>query len=119
MFQEIPKTYQIPDKPKRRWFSGLNMDVFVWIEDEEIVSYQITYDKPHAEKALSWSAESGYTHHGVDDGSHPGKHQGSPLLVADGLLNLPRLVYVLNNNFSDIAPEIKDFIVTGLINEYN
>ena len=90
-----------------------------WIENEEIVSYQITYDKPNAEKALAWSMENGFTHHGVDDGAHPGKYPGSPLLVADGVLNLPRLVYMLNKNFGDIAPEIKDFIVSGLVNDYD
>ena len=119
MLREVITTAQYPNQPKRRWFSGLDMDVFIWIENEGIVSYQITYDKPHAEKALAWSAENGFTHHGVDDGSSSGKYPGSPLLVADGFLNVPRLVYKLYKNFGDNAPEVKDFIVSGLIRGYD
>ncbi len=119
MLREIPNTSQVLDKPERRWFSSVKMDVFIWVENGTVVGFQITYDKPHAEKALAWNADRGFTHHSVDDGSHSGRHPGSPLLVADGVLNLPRLVYLITNGFGDIAPDIKDFIVTKLINDYS
>ncbi len=48
MLREIEETSQKRGEPKRRWFSGSEMDLFVWLnEDDEIVSYQLTYDKPH------------------------------------------------------------------------
>ncbi len=95
------------------------MDVYVWVNsDDQIVCYQITYDKPNAEKALTWKIESGFSHHGVDDDAKPGKHPGTPLLITDGLPNLPRLMYLIYKNFGDVAPEVKKFIVTKLVHEF-
>ncbi len=82
------------------------MDVLVWVDKDQVVSYQINYDKPHAEKALVWSVDKGFSIQGVDVGSHSGKHPQSPLLIANGSLYLPRLFYHLNKNFGEEAPEI-------------
>ncbi len=50
------ETSQKKGEPKKRWFTSLGMDLFVWLNDEdEIISYQLTYNKPHDEKALTWS----------------------------------------------------------------
>ena len=56
MLREIQKTRQIPGEPRGRWFSGSNMDLFIRLnDDDEVVSYQLTYDEPHAQKALTWA----------------------------------------------------------------
>ena len=53
MLREIKETYQKRGEPRKRWFTSLGMDVFVWLDEEdEIISYQLTYNKPHNEKAL-------------------------------------------------------------------
>jgi len=58
VFREISGVKQTPGEPFRRWFSCESMDLFVWTNDsDEVVSYQLSYDKPHPEKALSWSVE--------------------------------------------------------------
>jgi len=54
MLREIQEVSQNSGEPDRRWFSSTSMDLLVWVnQDEEIVSYQPTYDKPHTEKALT------------------------------------------------------------------
>jgi len=54
MSREISGAKQIPGEPFRRWFSSVSMDLFVWTNDlGEVVSYQLSYDKPHPENALS------------------------------------------------------------------
>jgi hypothetical protein len=119
MFREIKATSQKHGEPRRRWFSGPDLDLFLWLgDDDEIVGYQISYDKLKTEKALAWDHEQGFTHHGVDDGEIPGKYPASPLLVADGELNLPRLIYKLNQNFAETEPEIRDFIVSSITAHY-
>jgi len=115
MFREIKEANRKRREPKRRWYTDLNMDLFVWFnENDELVSYQLTYDKPHAEKALIWSEEKGFSHLGVDDGTRPGKHPGSPLLVADGVINASKIVSLLKKNSGELDHWIKKFIVSGI-----
>ncbi|MCP4765060.1 MAG: hypothetical protein GY875_02200 [Gammaproteobacteria bacterium] len=91
------------------------MDLFIGFDDEgEIVSYQLTYDKPHNEKAIIWNVKSGFEHLGVDDGTRSGKHPGSPLLVPDGIVDSARLVSILEKNSAELDPAIKNFIVSGI-----
>jgi len=86
MLREIEKTRQIAGEPTRRWFSDTSMDLIVWVEQESAVGFQLTYDKPHAEKAVTWTLEPPYLHHtGVDDGEYQaGRFKSTPILVPEG-----------------------------------
>ncbi len=120
MFREIKGTKQRSGEPTKRWFSSLNMDLFIWFDDDdEIVSYQLTYNKPHDEKALTWSKDKGYVHLGVDDGSNPGKHPGTPLLVKDGVVSPSSIIKLIRNDQGDLKPWIKNFIVEGIEKYFN
>jgi len=115
MLREIKETGQKRGEPKKRWFSNSNMDLFVWFnDDDEIVSYQLTYNKPNDEKALTWSEEHGFSHLGVDDGARPGKYPASPLLVADGVLKPSKIISMLKENSGELAPSIEKFIISGI-----
>jgi len=115
MLSEIKEVSQKRGEPKRRWFSDLNMDLFIWFnEDDEIVSYQLTYNKPLAEKALIWSEEKGFSHLGVDDGARPGKYPASPLLVKDGVIKPSEIISMLEKNSSELDRSILNFIVSGI-----
>ncbi len=115
MLREIKNTSQKRGEPKKRWFSSLSMDVFVWIDDAgEIVSYQFTYNKPQDEKALVWRKDQGYSHLGVDDGVQPGKYPGSPIFIADGSLDPENIIAMLRRDQGELEPWIADFIVSGI-----
>jgi hypothetical protein len=82
MLREIAATRQHPNEPPRRWFHSHEMDLFVWSASPgEIVKFQLTYDKPKNERALTWDATLGYTHDEVDDGTSGTQHPGTPLLL--------------------------------------
>ncbi|MCP4334591.1 MAG: hypothetical protein GY785_18205 [Gammaproteobacteria bacterium] len=115
MLREIKSTSQKQNEPDKRWFSSPGMDLFIWFDDEgDIVSYQLTYDKPHNEKAIIWNQKSGFEHLSVDDGTRSGRHPGSPLLVPAGIVDSARLVSMLENNSAELDPAIKNFIVSGI-----
>jgi len=115
MLREIKKINQKRGEPRKRWFTDLSMDVFVWFNDEgEIIGYHLTYNKPHDEKAIVWSKDKGFEHLGVDDGSRPGKHPGSPILVKDGVVNSSEIISMLRNNKGDLEPWIIGFVVDGI-----
>ena len=91
------------------------MDLFVWFNnDDEVVSYHLTYNKPHDEKALTWSEEKGFSHLGIDDGTRPGKHPGSPLLVKDGAIKPTEIISMLKKDAGELEPSIEKIIVTGI-----
>jgi hypothetical protein len=113
MLREITKVSQKRDEPRKRWFSSHSMDLFIWFDgDDRIVSFQFTYDKPHDEKALTWSREEGLAHMGVDDGSRSGKHPGSPLFVLDGAVSPGKIISMLLENAGELDPSIENFIVS-------
>ncbi len=115
MLREIKETNQKRGEPKKRWFTSLSMDLFVWLnDDDEIISYQLTYNKPHDEKAITWSIENGFIHLGVDDGARPGKHPGSPLFIKDGNIKPAKIISTLKKNSGELDPSIKNFIVSGI-----
>ncbi|MFT5221306.1 MAG: hypothetical protein ACI9LO_003397 [Planctomycetota bacterium] len=91
------------------------MDLFVWFNDaDEIISYQLTYHKPHDEKALIWNEDRGFSHLAVDEGVRPGKYPASPLLVKDGDAGFSRIVALLKKNSGELDASINSFIVSGI-----
>ena len=106
MLHEIKEIRQIPDEKARRWFNDDTMDLIVWLDDNnDIDSFQLCYDKPFAEHALTWRKKSGFLHNRVDDGEgKPGSHKGTPILVPDGEFNLQAIA----DKFRQAAREIDD-----------
>lgn len=82
--REIPGVHQRDAEAKRRWFTCSQMDVFLWKDlTGQIVGFHLTYDKPHAEQAISWRlGERVKSSRVLLDGPHAGGHPGTPLLVA-------------------------------------
>ena len=108
MLREIPKVKQIPGDLMRRWFVDEDMDLFVWLDSEEVFSsFQLSYDKPSARKALTCKRDSGFEHMRVDDGARRGHHPGSPLLVVDGNIDKSRVF----SDFLGKAENIDDSVV--------
>ncbi len=96
------------------------MDLFVWTNDsKQIVSYQLSYDKPYPEKALTWRVGRGFSHDDVDDGSRPGRHPGSPILLADGEFAAKRVLALFQANADQLENDLQEFIVSGISRHFN
>jgi len=117
MLREIHKTHQVPGEARRRWFNDQRMDLVVWLcNDGGITAFQLAYDKPNSEHALSWSAESGFRHQRVDDGERePGKHKKAPLLVADGTFDPAQLAASFRDHALDIDCAVSGFVEQKLL----
>jgi hypothetical protein len=69
----------------RRWVSDEYFDLIVWYEsDDEIHGFQLCYDKPHRERALTWIRDRGFLHTAIDSGEFKPTANRTPILVADG-----------------------------------
>jgi len=116
MLREIHAVKQHPGELRRRWFAAESMDLFVWYGDSgTIVGFQLSYDKPHAERAITWKRDSGFTHTVVDDGARPGKYPETPLLVVDGVFAASRVLRVFQAQAMEIDDAIVHFVSARLI----
>ena len=118
MFREISAVKQNPDEPPRRWFQGSTMDLFIWGHSEhQILRFQLSYDKPSAEKALTWDINEGFSHDRIDDGTRPGHHPGAPILLHDPNVDTESLAVEFGKHAAQIDNSISAFIVSK-IREY-
>lgn len=120
MLYEIRNVRQIKNEGKRRWFTDLNYDLIVWYDMEkqdEIVGFQLCYDKESVEKALTWRKGKGYSHNKIDSGEQRESVKRSPVLMPDGIFNKKDVLKKFEKAAQNIDPDTKDFIF-HLIKEY-
>ena len=93
MFTELPNVRPTGDH-RRRWFRSANEELIVWLaHDDSIFGFQLCYDRHVGEKALTWRRDAGFAHERIDDGESTGMgHKQSPVLVADGVFDAPRVL---------------------------
>jgi hypothetical protein len=112
MLEEIINVRQVKGDLRRRWFSCSTMDLVVWFDQSDSpVGFQYCYDKGSAERALTWTLESGFSHMAIDDGEGGGLQQkASPILVADGNFDAVRNIDLFLKNSQCLPAEILDFV---------
>ena len=110
MMEESSRVQQIPGEPHRRWFSDDFFDLIVWVRDNEVIGFQLCYDKQGTERALSWSFDAGFHHHRVDTGEWKPPYKASPLLVADGPFDHPGVTDEFIKRSGHIDSAIAEFI---------
>jgi len=116
MLTEILGVRQIPDEPQRRWFQSDDLDLIVWCDEAGApTGFQLCYDKPRSEHALTWTPELGFLHTAVDDGEEVGiSYKKTPVLVADGYFNVNRLNERFAAASAELPPEIVEFVGSRL-----
>ena len=93
---------------RRRWFSESDLDLFVWENDDGVLTgFQLCYQVGTDEHAFTWQESGTYAHHKVDDGEGAGiDHKESPILIADGEFD----PVALANQFQSRSKEIDPFL---------
>lgn len=120
MLREIPHVRQIAGEPQRRWFSSPTLDLIVWLEEnDEIVGFQLCYDKTRHERAITWRRDTGFAHEAVDDGEgRPGKYKATPILLPDGAFQARTIAGEFQAQSAEVAPRIAGFVHAKLM-EYS
>jgi hypothetical protein len=118
VLREYLPARQIPGDPRRRWFASENSDLIVWLgEDDALIGFQFCYDKDFREHALTWMRDRGFSHMGVDAGGSAPTHKGTPLLVADGVVDAQRILALFLAEKDLVPADIVDF-VSGKLREF-
>lgn len=116
LFTELPPVRPSPAGLRRRWFTAEHMDLIVWIRGEaSIEAFQLCYDKPLAEQALSWQLDLGFTHQAVDAGEADGLgHKATPLLTPGNAPDPARLLSELGCAGAGLPEAIRGFVEARL-----
>ena len=84
MLREIQGVRQDNPGLRRRWYQDEFFDLYTWhAPDGRLAGFQLCYDLPGRERAITWRREHGFSHDRVDSGRLPGRMSATPLLVAD------------------------------------
>lgn len=116
MFYEIKNVKQLKGQDYRRWFTDDYFDLFIWYgPDKKISSFQLTYDKGHKERAVTWKRGGSITHTGVDDGEDNPMASMTPLLESDGVFDNIAVAEQFKDAAREIEPKLADFVYTRLL----
>jgi len=107
---------QKPGELKRRWFQSERFDLVVWVtENESVRGFQLVYNRGGDERALTWTANEGYSLDRIDDGeANPTKNQ-TPILVPDGAFPARVILAGFTDESNAIDSMIRDFVVERLV----
>jgi len=117
MLKELPNVSQHEGEGHRRWFVDDYFDLIVWHEldhPDQIVGFQLCYDKAHDEHALTWRRHVGFRHHGIDDGAQNPIANRTPVLVPDGVVPIQDLHRRFTAACADIDPAIARLVLERL-----
>ncbi|MFP4373433.1 MAG: hypothetical protein ACLFPO_03810 [Spirochaetaceae bacterium] len=113
MLYEIRNVRQVPGEGFRRWFTDPDHDLVVWYPargSTRIEGFQFSYDKQGNERAITWTRERGFEHHRIDAGEVPFGNKMSPVLVADGLPDVKRLLERFRAISAGVDARIASFV---------
>lgn len=102
----------------RRWLTDDYFDLIVWYEPGGgIHGFQLCYDKPGRERALTWTQSRGFAHNTVDSGENSFSANLTPILVADGAFQAVQVREQFVKRCTQIDEPIRKFVL-GKIDEF-
>lgn len=115
MLREVKDVKQLPDEPRRRWFSDEFFDLIVWYDQKgESLGFQLCYGKPSDEHAFTWLRDRGFSHDRVDDGEWSPLWNMTPILVPDGIFPAKEIAERFRENSQKVEPEIVGLVLEKL-----
>ena len=117
MLKETRQVAQVKGEPRRRWFDDDYFDLIVWFgPGDEILGFQLCYDRERKPRALTWTARHGYKHAGIDDGENGfGASKSSPVLVDDGLFDTAPIAKKFEAASGEVPRAIAAFVLEKML----
>ncbi len=118
MLRELDYIRQ-PEEPKRRWFADDYFDLIVWTDRQgAITGFQLCYDLPGEERALTWQEQTGFSHYRVDDGELQRPYKATPILVDDGYFDAAAIAQIFKEHSRSMDEQVSRFVL-GKIRDYS
>lgn len=116
MLSEIQSVRQYPCE-FRRLFQDEYFDLYIWYqspEQDEIIGFQLCYDKDYEEKALTWRKSTGFIHSFVDTGENSPKANRTPVLNHGGSFQSDRVIPLFQKHSLEIDAKIRNNVLEKL-----
>lgn len=115
MLREIGQVRQVPAEPRRRWFADDYFDLIVWLDpNDEILGFQLCYDKCGIERALTWHRKTGFSHNQVDTGELERPYKATPILVSDGWFDQAAIAGRFKEDSGAMDAQVAEFVLEHL-----
>ncbi len=115
MLSEVSNVRQVAGEGARRWFTDDYFDLIVWYGPGEApMGFQLCYDRPTRERALTWTVQHGFQHNRVDTGEMPGHPKMTPIIVADGAFDRDQVAERFRGASAGIDPHVASFVLERL-----
>ncbi len=115
MLKEVESLKQQPGEDFCRWFRDDEFDLYVWTDSSgTITGFQLCYDKPTDERALTWLAGKGFFHHRIDPGEQTPTKNRTPILVQDGVFRADAVVLRFAEHTASIDAKFAAFVMNKL-----
>ena len=117
MFDKAPKR-PVRGDYDRRWLSDDFFDLVIWYRpDDTIYGFQLCYDKPSRERALTWMSDRGFSHMEVECGDPVSPPNQTPILVSDVSFPADRVLHEFTRRGSALPVGVRQ-LVTDKISEF-
>ena len=110
MLRAITGQHQID--PNRLWFSDLDHDLFVWLDEAgQPVAFQFSYDRQRDERCIEWHRHRGYSHSRIDSGeARDGHYKMTPIMTTNEPLDAAGIAARFLSISADMDTELACFI---------
>jgi hypothetical protein len=99
----------------RRWIADEYFNLIVWYEpDGAIHGFQLCYDKPGRERALTWTREHGFQHTAIDSGESRPTANRTPILVPDGVFPAQDVRREFLTRSAPLPAEIRELVLSRM-----
>jgi len=96
----------------RRWITDEYFDLIVWYTREGAVyGFQLCYDKPRWERALTWINNRGFSHTQIDAGEETPMRNRSPVLVPDGSFPADLVTREFVRRSAELPADLRDLVL--------
>jgi hypothetical protein len=99
----------------RRWMYDDYFDLILWYDREgQIHGFQLCYDKPGRERALTWTRDQGFQHNAIDTGNYDPNANNTPILIRGGSFPASRVRDEFLSRSPLLPAEIRDLVLARI-----
>jgi len=99
----------------RRWIADEYFDLIVWYDDEQTIhGFQLCYDKPGRERALTWTRAGGFQHTAIDSGESRPTANRTPILIPDGAFPARDVRREFLARGTSLPPELRELVLARI-----